>query len=150
MSYELYSYPFSGQVPLDLLQLVGWGGGGGGGGIYRCRGSRRIGFGGGVSWCTRRCVVCFCASLNRGLTVLSNGLASIVFVIHPPTSFTAETSSSCLPWLSSSSPPYVIFYSLEPSKLEGCWSEHPRRAKADWKLVVERQYRWSVSRNVIA
>ena len=44
----------------------------------------------------------------------------------------------------------LLFYNLEPSKLEGCWSAHPRRAGADSQLVVERQYRRSVSCNVIA
>ena len=42
------------------------------------------------------------------------------------------------------------FYNLEPSKLEGCWSAHPRCAWAVSQLVVERQYRRSVSCNVIA
>ena len=52
---------------------------------------------------------CF-AFLNRGLTVLSNGLASIVIDMHErlPTSFTAETFSSCISWWHSPSPPYVI------------------------------------------
>ena len=51
---------------------------------------------------------CCFASLNHGLTELSNGLASIVIDIHehPPTSFTAETFSPCLSWLRSPSPHY--------------------------------------------
>ena len=55
------------------------------------------------------CVECCFASLNRGLTVLSNGLASIFIDMHEhtPTSFTAETFSSCLSWLRSPSPHYV-------------------------------------------
>ena len=86
-------------------------------------------------------MVCCYASLNRGLAVLSsNGLTSIVLDIHvhlhPPTSFTAETLSSCLSWLRSPSPPHVIS-NLEPSKLEGCWSAHPRCARADSQLGVE-------------
>ena len=42
------------------------------------------------------------------------------------------------------------FHTLEPSKLEGCWSAHLRCARAVSQLVVERQYRRSVSCNVIA
>ena len=30
----------------------------------------------------------------------------------------------------------MFSYNVEPSKLEGCWSAHPRRARADSKLVV--------------
>ena len=37
---------------------------------------------------------------------------------------------------------YTITYS--------CWSAHARRARAHGQLVVERQYRWSVSYSVIA
>ena len=40
------------------------------------------------------------------------------------------------------------FYNLELSKLEGCCSAHPRRARANRQLGVERQYRRSVSCNV--
>ena len=41
-------------------------------------------------------------------------------------------------------------YYLEPSKLEGCWSAHPRCARVVSQLVVERQHRRSVSCIVIA
>ena len=34
--------------------------------------------------------------------------------------------------------------------MQGCWSAHPRWARAVSQLVVERQYRRSVSCNVIA
>ena len=83
--------------------------------------------------------------LESWFAVLFNGLASIVIDmhVHPTTSFTAETFSSCLSWLRSPSPP-MLSYNLEPSKLEGCGCAHPRRAGADSHLVVERQYCRSV------
>ena len=45
---------------------------------------------------------------------------------------------------------HLPLLNLEPSKLEGCWSAHPRCARAVSQLVVERQYRRSVTCNVIA
>ena len=53
-----------------------------------------------------------------------------------PTNFSASTVCYCYNW--------------EPSKLEGYWSAHPRHARADWQLVVERQRCRSVPCNVIA
>ena len=86
------------------------------------------------------CGMLFCI-LESWFDALSNGFASIIIDmhVHPPTSFTAETFSSCLSWLHSPSPP-MQSYNLEPSKLEGCWSAHPRCVRADSQLVVERQY----------
>ena len=47
-------------------------------------------------------------------------------------------------------PSLCYLFNLEPSKLKGCWSAHPRCARAVSQLVVERQYSRSVSCNVIA
>ena len=41
-----------------------------------------------------------------------------------------------------------LIYTKE--KDQGTWSAHPRCARAVSQLIVERQYRWSVSCNVIA
>ena len=71
-------------------------------------------------------------------------LSSTCMIEHPPTSSTVETFSSCLSWLCSPSPLIII------TKLEGCCSAHPRCARAVSQVVVERQYRRSVSCNVIA
>ena len=44
----------------------------------------------------------------------------------------------------------TLYCPLTPNTLEGCWSAHPRCARAVSQLVVERQYRRTVSCSVIA
>ena len=58
----------------------------------------------------------------------------------------SSSSSSPLPPL----PHPMLSFNLEPSNLEGSWCAHPRRARADSQLVVERQYHRSLSCKGIA
>ena len=97
------------------------------------------------------CVECCFAFLNRGLTVLANGLSSIVIDMHehPPTEVHSWDFQLVLILVALTFPSSCYFFNLEPSKLEGRWNAHPRCTKAVSQLVVERQYSRSVSCNVI-
>ena len=76
---------------------------------------------------------------------VSSSARSVCSSLQQSTSWLLPPKSQLL-----SSSTLMLSYRLEPSKLESCWSAHPRCAGAVSQLVVERQYRQSVSCNVIA